>query len=345
MNETLEGTAVVVNNVSDEPTQEPRQELELRSAFDIKPQVFQAGLDRRKKNRKALISWIQEELVEGTDWGRIHVVKKEKCPHGRYCQDPYHFSKPSLWKAGAEKIVGMMGLRSDWPTLTQYEQMIMEGKTITMIMLRCELSNERGAVVSAGIGARALQADYGDLNKAFKMAKKSSLIDATLNLAGLSEIFTQDVEDMDPDKVGNGAPDPYNKHEEQSDNVFPREHGHRIATHCPIGKEWKGKPWEEVDDGFLRWIMKTVDDKPELVARAEQELGSRSVETDAAKQQRVDTRIEDVPGEKKLADYARELTLATNIDEVLQIKDMLPLQFEPGLRTFIATRERELGPK
>ena len=75
MSETIESTAIAVT----EETQQPAPnhgEIALRSAFDIKPQVFQAGLDRRKKNRKALITWIQEELVEGVDWGRIHVVKK-----------------------------------------------------------------------------------------------------------------------------------------------------------------------------------------------------------------------------------------------------------------------------
>jgi hypothetical protein len=52
-----------------------------------------------------------------------------------------------------------------------------------------------GQVVAEGVGARNLNQDYGDFNKALKMAEKSAHIDATLRLAGLSEVFTQDLED------------------------------------------------------------------------------------------------------------------------------------------------------
>ncbi len=218
--------------VLETPVSEPKntQPLAVRSTFDIAPQQFAAGLNRRKKNRKALIAWIQESLVEGSDWGRIHVIKKDQCPDGKYCQNPYHFSKPSLWKPGAEKIVGMMGLRSDWPNLARYEDAVLEGKAIEQLLLRCELVNDSGLVVSTGIGARALKDDYGDLNKGFKMAKKSALVDAVLNCAGLSEIFTQDVEDMDPEKIAPGAQDPFNPTAEPTAFMLTRSAESRLAA-------------------------------------------------------------------------------------------------------------------
>lgn len=340
MTQTVEGTAVVVQ----EPEQ-PRQDMELRSAFDVLPQTFEAGLKRRKKNRKSLIAWIQEELVEGVDWGRIHVVKKEQCPEGKYCQNPYHYSKPSLWKAGAEKIIGMMGLRADWPKLNRYEDMVVDQKPINEIMLICELYDMGGGVMSRGSGARNVSQD-GDLNKALKMCKKSSLIDAVLNFAGLSEIFTQDVEDMDPNKIDPGAQDPYNPNEQPAANHWPQGHQKPVATHCPIGKEWRGHPWEEVDEGFLSWIITTISDKPELVRAAEAEM-IRRYPKDKAKEKRValDAKVEGAGTGKKLADYARELTAARNIDTILAIKDELPAEFEPSLRTYIQTRENELGPQ
>ncbi len=329
--------------VLETPVSEPNtQALEVKSTFDIQPQSFQAGLNRRKKNRKALITWIQEELKEGTDWGRIHVVKKDQCPDGRYCQNPYHFSKPSLWKAGAEKIVGMMGLKATWPNMDRWEDKILEGGSIDQLLLRCELVNDAGLVVSTGIGARAASSDYGDLNKAFKMAKKSSLIDAVLNCAGLSEIFTQDVEDMDPAKISAGAPDPFNPHEEPSAEVFPQKHVKPVSTHCPIGKEWKGQPWEIVDDGFLNWIVDRIDDKPDIVEAAKAELRRRHVETPEAQERREQTRL--ATG-KSLADYAREISQATNIDQILVIKEELPTEYEPGLRAYLASREEELAPQ
>ena len=73
MNDPTEKAAVpAVVNIHNENG----QALEVRAELDIKPSIFKAGLERRKKNRDALIDWIREALVEGTDFGRLHVVKR-----------------------------------------------------------------------------------------------------------------------------------------------------------------------------------------------------------------------------------------------------------------------------
>ena len=166
------------------------------SPLDLPAEVFRSGLDRRKENRAALMEWIAAALVEGTDYGRIHVVGKNKCSHGSRCQNPAHFSKPSLFKPGAEKICGMLGVTVHFPTLHDYERAVLEGVDIQHIIIRCEILDAGGRVVADGVGARSLKQDYGDINKALKMAEKSAHIDATLRMAGLSEVFTQDLEDM-----------------------------------------------------------------------------------------------------------------------------------------------------
>lgn len=313
------------------------QALAVRSALDIKPSLFKAGLERRKKNRDTLIDWVREALVEGTDFGRIHVIKKDRCDKGAYCDNPYHFSKPSLWKAGAEKISGMLGLRVTWPTLRAYEERIIRGDQINEILLRCELTNSEGVIVAEGIGGRT---NDGDLNKALKMAKKSGQIDAVLNVGGLSEVFTQDLEDMSEDQLA-GSRDPFQPGEDRVESAIPRN-AKPLSSHCPIGKDWKGVPWSEVDDGFLSWIVSTIDDKPDLRDRALQELESRSVESQEAGERRRDDRLAGT--KKKIQDYARELATATSLDQVIVIKEELPAEFEPGLRAFIMEREDELGP-
>jgi hypothetical protein len=73
-------------------------------------------------------------------------------------------------------------------------------------MVRCELKDAAGRVLAEGVGARSLKQDYGDLNKCLKMAEKSAHIDAVLRLAGLSEVFTQDLEDLKA--VGEEVPKP-----------------------------------------------------------------------------------------------------------------------------------------
>ncbi len=335
MNDKTEPSAVpaVVNNLIEPAVPQ------VRSAFDLAPQQFKAGLDRRKKNRDALMTWIRESLVEGTDWGRIHVIKKDVCDAGKWCSNAYHFSKPSLWKAGAEKIAGMMGLRPTWPNLNEEIDRIRAGAEL--IILKAQLLDLGGSTVSEGIGARGLAQDNGDVNKSLKMAKKSSLIDAVLNAGGLSEVFTQDVEDMKPEDFGEGGADPYQKGEDRIDSAMPAHSGKPLSSHCPIGKEWRNVPWEEVDEGFLSWILEKIDDKPDLVARARKELESRSVETQDAKDRRLDGKIDT---KKKLSEYARDITEATTFDQLVIIKDDLPDEFEPSLRNFLKTRENELGP-
>lgn len=152
------------------------------SPLDLPAEQFQAGLDRRKRNRASLMAWIREALVDGVDFGRVATRRGP--------------SKPSLWKPGAEKICGMLGVSVCYPTLGDYEQAALHGVQLVHVILRCELRDAAGNPVADGVGARSLRQDGGDLNKSLKMAEKSAHIDATLRMAGLSEVFTQDLEDM-----------------------------------------------------------------------------------------------------------------------------------------------------
>lgn len=170
------------------------------SPLDLPTEFFSAGLDRRKRNRALLMEWLRTALVEGVDFGRIHIAGKDRCQMVRMgrvheCKDPGHWSKPALFKAGAEKITGMLGMTVYYPTLPAYEDAFLAQADIRTIMLRCELRDAHGHVVAQGAGARQISQDYGDLNKTLKMVAKSAHIDATLRLAGLSEVFTQDLED------------------------------------------------------------------------------------------------------------------------------------------------------
>ncbi len=150
--------------------------------LDVATGTFTAALQRRTENRNAIVKLVKEALVDGTDYGSV------KTKHG--------MSRPSLRKAGAEKICGMLGLSVHYPGLSKYEDAAVNGVEIKQIIIRCELRDGSGNLMADGIGARLLAQDSGDLNKALKMAAKSAQIDATLRCAGLSEVFTQDLEDM-----------------------------------------------------------------------------------------------------------------------------------------------------
>jgi hypothetical protein len=172
--------------------------------MDLPVERFTEALGRRESNRQALIAWIAGNLKQGVDFGRIHVMGKDKCQFAKegrayQCDNPRHWSKPSLWKPGAEKICGMLGLIPRFPNLQEYERAVLSGTNIKVILLKCELHTPAGFVAAEGTGARSLAQDDGDINKSLKMTEKSAHIDATLRVAGLSEIFTQDLEDMLPD--------------------------------------------------------------------------------------------------------------------------------------------------
>jgi hypothetical protein len=176
--------------------QETQLTVVAANPLDLPASTFKEGLDRRKQNRTALMEWVRSALVDGTDFGKIHIVSRSKCQAGSQCKNPAHFSKPSLFKPGAEKICGMLGVTVRYPTLPDYEKAALSGAKLSQIIIRCEILDASGRVVADGVGARVIAQDNGDINKALKMAEKSAHIDATLRMAGLSEVFTQDLEDM-----------------------------------------------------------------------------------------------------------------------------------------------------
>ena len=189
---------------------------------------FTQALGRREENRRALLQWIADNLKQGVDFGRIHVVGKDKCPMARegrahQCDNPRHWSKPSLWKPGAEKICGMLGLIPRFPNLREYETAAINGTDIKVILLKCELHTNNGFVAAEGTGARSLRQDSGDINKSLKMAEKSAHIDATLRVAGLSEIFTQDIEDMIREGAGRQEIQPDTPNPSPSSSQPPRD--------------------------------------------------------------------------------------------------------------------------
>jgi hypothetical protein len=190
------------------------------------------------RNKLAQISQFQNvvknTLKSGHDYGEVGGV-----------------TKPALLKPGAEKILMLMGLSSEYNILDKLEDY---DKDIFAYTLKCTLK-KNGMKITEGVGSCNSKEDkyrwrwvreddlplgsdkdtlknriddWGHVkyriqnddicsqaNTILKMAKKRAQVDATLTVASLSEIFTQDVEDMaqfqerenvenmKPDEVGN----------------------------------------------------------------------------------------------------------------------------------------------
>lgn len=303
---------------------------------------FRQALEHRSHNRKLLIDWIAENLVDGTDYGRIHFIKKSECPDGAQCTNPFHWSKPSLWKPGAEKICGMLGWTVTFPNLDDYTRMTRAGRPIASIVFRCVLVDGFGRVVGEGIGARQIEKDGGDLNKALKMAKKSAHIDATLVAAGLSEIFTQDTGDDGDPEDGKPAADQYVPNAQRGTGNLGGAKLN-LETHCTIGTEWRGRKWEEVDGGFLNWIVDHITDKPDLRARAQKELERRQVDQRAqTSAQTGEPAPAEERGSRDLAKHAREIAMAKNVAMIDAAWAETPQRFRVPLKKAYDTSRNRL---
>lgn len=164
----------------------------------------------------------------------------------------------------------MLGMTVHYPSLPDYEQAVLGGVTLATVMLRCELRDALGRVVAEGVGARSVGQDYGDINKTLKMAEKSAHIDATLRLAGLSEIYTQDIEDRpiveegpppEPPSTGKAKP---RRSAKAASSANPAADGN-AATEAGISQEELASLRQQIrSHGFtekrvLAWLFKQTE--------------------------------------------------------------------------------------
>jgi hypothetical protein len=140
--------------------------------------------------REALAQYIAMHLKQGIHYGIIPPSDPRSPP-----------SKPTLFKAGAELIMGLFSWRAhfyaDLETLGMYG-----GSTAGVFAYVCQLVDQRGRVVAQGRGLTELrEPTIWSANMAVKLAEKRSMVDAVLRGAGLSAYFVQDLEDAEFDAL------------------------------------------------------------------------------------------------------------------------------------------------
>ena len=256
--------------------------------FDIDVGEFSDSIERRSANRKVFMDWLNANLVKDQDYGKIHMSKN--CQAGQRCTNPYHYSKDCLFKPGAEKICSVLGLTPKFPSLDEYEKMVIGGAELIQLLIQCSLVNANGQIVGTGAGARSLKQDYGDINRCLKMCIKSAQIDATIRAGSLNEMFTQDVDVMakeggfEPNtaKVTNDAPPP-----NDPEYIPPKRTEAATPKSSPafskvpdeldrdyvwnIGAKHKGTKLRDLDgDYIVNYVLKQFpsSDKPHIVQMA-----------------------------------------------------------------------------
>ena len=195
----------------------------------------------------ALREWIRTFMKEGIDFGTI----------------PGCGPKSSLFKPGSEKLIQRFHLQ---PTFRQdTESWAMFGDRPGLICLYCELvCRDTGMVVGEGRGAARLdERKGGSENSCIKIAEKRAQIDAVLRTVGLSEVFTQDVEDMGP---ANGATTPTRT------NGAAKSNGNGASKMVEHRDSERAQAWQRLRDCLL--LFRADGDKRKAVRlqRSESDL-------------------------------------------------------------------------
>ena len=129
--------------------------------------------------RSEFIEKVNRIMVDGKDY---HVIQGRK----------------SMAKGGAEKIASIFswtaGFKKDADSMEAFTDL--KG----VICFVCDLYKD-GENVGQGRGAALLGKNANDPNKTIKMAQKSAFVDAVIRASGLSDFYTQDLEDMTNDSI------------------------------------------------------------------------------------------------------------------------------------------------
>lgn len=198
-----------------------------RTTALMRPTVTPAAMIEAHKEISALIS---QALESGKDYGTI----------------PGAGDKPTLLKPGAERLAAAFGTMPRYSVVEQdidhdrsvpwskrkkvwrnqfkgdksYDWTEETGASFGLYryVIRCELvRRDEGVIVGDGLGScSTMESKYVDRprdceNTVLKMAQKRALVAAVLNAFGLSDRFTQDVEDLphaEPAPTPPPAPEP-----------------------------------------------------------------------------------------------------------------------------------------
>lgn len=190
--------------------------------------------------------------------------------------------KPTLLKPGAEKIQMLLGVTSEYEVIERVQDY---DKGFFAFTVRCVIY-KNGMKITEGVGhcntrekKYANQDPYTLANTCLKMAKKRAQIDATLTLASLSEVFTQDIEDM--------------QEYIQTEQVETMTAQDAAQIKLTFGK-YKGKTLKEIyktQPDYLEWLLKQERTDPvikkgiELMFEAVRQQAQQKQEQQKAEQQ------------------------------------------------------------
>lgn len=204
---------------------------------------------------------IKETLNKSRDYGII----------------PNTGKKPSLLKPGAEKICMLLGLRSEFDIIDKTRDF---NKGFFQYQVKCKLYKGE-ILITEGMGAcntkekKYVKSDgFSVDNTVLKMAKKRALVDAALMVGSLSDLFTQDVEDMDlngnkPEGAGTTTDSDGVITEKQAKRMFALSYGNHNLV-AQVMKKYGYTQSESVKRVDYNNICKEIQDQIKAEFQAQQ---------------------------------------------------------------------------
>ena len=159
-------------------------------------------VEQQEVNAMSIVEGIEENALAGS----LKAIQNfQKLISTQFKQD-HDFgiiprtTKPTLLKPGAEKIVMLMGITTEFEIMDSTRDF---DNGFFQYCVKCKMK-KNGQVITEGIGtANTLESKYETQNPysidntVLKMAKKRALVDGALMIGSLSDVFTQDIEDLD----------------------------------------------------------------------------------------------------------------------------------------------------
>lgn len=179
-----------------------------------------ADIDGFLDQRKQFIEKVNAIMVETKDF---HVIQGKK----------------SLAKGGAEKIASIFGWIAKFVKDEETYGMLRNDVKGGLVVYMCYLvkpDKEGSHTIGQGRGAAILSKNNGDPNKTIKMAQKSAYIDAVIRASGMSDFFTQDLEDMPREEIAEPRVNVQTNHKLQNENIKPTEKQLKFIEDLARGK-------------------------------------------------------------------------------------------------------------
>lgn len=149
------------------------------------PSDLKKAVKEEEARRKIIKDYIKRNMTKGIDYDVITMKTRD----GRSVD-----TKPTLLKPGSEKFCSLMHLT---PRMQRDDETWeMSGNKAGLFAYVCQLFSATGQVIGEGRGAANMTEKGWTENNAIKIAMKRAQMDAVLRTGGLSEFFTQDLEDI-----------------------------------------------------------------------------------------------------------------------------------------------------